>query len=213
MTDPESPFTYQVLTRDSGPCELREKASRFISYAVRCGSQSEVESLLKSYRKRYFDATHLCYGFRLREGGQELKRSSDDGEPSGTAGIPILQEIIGKELWNILVMVIRYYGGTKLGTGGLVRAYGGCARMALDEAKVAELECTARGQVSFPYSETGLVMQWLHRFRGVQQGQEYGPGGIAMTCSLPLRELLQARQVLVDMSAGRLKWEEREIDI
>jgi len=117
-----------------------------------------------------------------------------------------MQEIIGKDLWNVLVMVIRYYGGTKLGTGGLVRAYGGNARMALDEAEVAELEITVTGTLFFPFSETGLVMQWLNRFHGVPENQEYGPEGIVMTCSLPHKEVLHAGQALIDMSSGRLQW-------
>jgi len=198
--------SYQVLAGDCPPFELREKASRFIAFAVPCDSVEQVELILQSHRKKYHDATHVCFAFRLGNGISENKRFSDDGEPSGTAGIPILQEISGHKLWNVLLMVIRYYGGTKLGTGGLVRAYGGAAHGVLEMAEFKQIEVTRLGTITFPFNETGLVMQWLTRFYGVSVSQNYSDMGITMSCTLPVKEVPRASQALIDMSAGRLKW-------
>lgn len=197
---------YSVLDSPTGPFEIREKASRFISFAECCDSVEEAEIILNSFRKRHFDSTHVCYGFRVRDRFSQYRRSSDDGEPSGTAGMPILQEIMGRQIWNVLVMVVRYYGGTKLGTGGLVRAYGGAARLALESAQLRTVEMTERGKVAFPFNDIGLIMQWLNRHRGKTINQECDSQGIVMTCSLPLSELDNACRSLVDISSGRLSW-------
>ncbi len=203
-TCPEA--VYSVLSADSGPLELREKGSRFISFAIKCCTMEEADKIIAAYRKKYFDATHLCYAFCLRIGQREYKRSSDDGEPSGTAGVPIMQEILGSGLWNLLVMVIRYYGGTKLGTGGLVRAYGGAAQLVLDSAESRQVEITLKGSIVLPFRETGLVMQWLNRHHGLSIEQNYSDRGIVMTVALPINEAATARQSLIDMSSGRLEW-------
>lgn len=199
---------YRVLVEDCGPFELREKASRFIAFAAVVGNATDVDNTLQRYRKKFYDATHLCYAYRLRDKKNEIRRCSDDGEPSGTAGAPILQEIMGKDIWNVLVMVVRYFGGTKLGTGGLSRAFAGAARMAMDAAKTTEVEPCHTGSISFSFNDTGLVMQWLNRYRAIPIGQEFSDRGIVMTCSLPDKEMQYAKQALIDMSSGRLLWRE-----
>ena len=107
--------------------------SRFIGYAAPCETEAEALAFLQSIRTKHKDATHNCYAYiiGLNSG---IMRYSDDGEPSGTAGKPIIPHLEGRELINICVGVIRYYGGINLGTGGLVRAYAGTAKMALDNA-------------------------------------------------------------------------------
>lgn len=208
MADDNNKMTYMILEEKAGPLEYREKASRFLGYVETCESIDEASCILQQFRKKYFDATHVCYAFRLRDEQQEVKRTSDDGEPSGTAGLPILQEILAKDLWNVLVMVVRYYGGTKLGTGGLVRAYATAAKAALDACKLKQMECMLTGTLSFPFTDTGLVMHWLNRFRGTTMEQSYTEQGMNMICRLPRQDAAEAQHALVDMSAGRLSWTE-----
>ena len=122
---------YVTLKGESGG-ELKVQGSRFISTAYSAGSAEEVEKIVAARRKKYHDASHHCYAYRLGPGGETF-RINDDGEPSGTGGRPILAAIDREGLTDTLVMVTRYFGGIKLGTGGLARAYGQAARIAQAE--------------------------------------------------------------------------------
>jgi uncharacterized YigZ family protein len=112
-----------------GRSELREKASRFFGFADRVRSEVEASEIRTRLKKEYHDASHQPFAYRLASGAE---RSSDDGEPHGTSGAPILAEIQRAELFEVQVVVVRYFGGTKLGKGGLARAFGQCARLALE---------------------------------------------------------------------------------
>jgi uncharacterized YigZ family protein len=114
-----------------GQSELRIKASRFFGFAQVVGDELAAADQRALLKRQYHDAAHQPFALRLASGAQ---RSSDDGEPKGTAGIPILSEIQRAEVHNVQVVVVRYFGGTKLGKGGLVRAFGECARLALENA-------------------------------------------------------------------------------
>lgn len=123
---------YATIVRP-GHAETRILASRFLADAVPADAKEEVDAFLQGVRKKLYDATHHCFAYRLGADGQD-SRASDAGEPGGTAGKPILTAIDREGLTNVLVVVTRYFGGTKLGTGGLVRAYGEAATLALREA-------------------------------------------------------------------------------
>ena len=117
------------MTSDSyhtlaGPAEAiyKEKSSKFLAYAYPVESEEEIRTLLDALRKKYYDATHHCYAWRLGPHGETF-RANDDGEPSGTAGKPILGQLLSNELVNCLIVVVRYFGGTKLGVSGLIGAY------------------------------------------------------------------------------------------
>ena len=117
------------MTSDSyhtlaGPAEAiyKEKSSKFLAYAYPVESEEEIRTLLDALRKKYYDATHHCYAWRLGPHGETF-RTNDDGEPSGTAGKPILGQLLSNELVNCLIVVVRYFGGTKLGVSGLIGAY------------------------------------------------------------------------------------------
>ena len=112
---------YQVVEQ-GGIGEIEEKKSRFIANVSPAGTEEEALAFIEAMKKKYWDARHNCYAYVLGERG-ELVRFSDDGEPSGTAGKPILEVLLGMEVRNLVVVVTRYFGGTLLGTGGLVRAY------------------------------------------------------------------------------------------
>lgn len=132
-----------------GLIELVEKRSRFITYCESVQTEQEFKSFLNRLKKQYPDARHHCYGFRLGPLNSAHRGFSDDGEPNGTEGMPILNVIDHSEFSNIAIIVVRYFGGTKLGTGGLARAYSQAAKMVLDEIEwkvfeqqmIIELQC------------------------------------------------------------------------
>ncbi len=150
---------YQSIAADA-TASLKVEASKFIASAFPVDSRVQAEETLAKVRKQYFDATHHCFAYALGSEGKEF-RYSDDGEPSGTAGIKILAAIQSKGLSDILVVVTRYFGGTKLGTGGLGRAYFDSAGRVLSEAAVVQKVVAEELQITFPYDETSRVMNTL----------------------------------------------------
>lgn len=126
-----------------------EKRSKFLAFAIPVSSTDEVKTYVEQYQKRYYDARHVCYAYRIGERG-ELFRANDNGEPSGTAGKPILGQIDSRELTNVLVIVVRYFGGIKLGTSGLIVAYRLAAAEALDAAE--HVEKTINGGITLRFS-------------------------------------------------------------
>ena len=130
--------TYNTILQE-GQDEIVEKKSRFIGYAVPVSSEEEAYAFVEKIRKQHYDARHNCYAFAI---GSEntLLRFSDDGEPQGTAGKPILEVITGNAVVNICIVVTRYFGGTLLGTGGLVRAYTEAAKLALSDAGIHKMQ-------------------------------------------------------------------------
>lgn len=137
---------------------FKEKSSKFLCYAYHVESEEEIAACLESLRKRYYDATHHCYAWRLGPFGERF-RANDDGEPSSTAGKPILGQLLSREITNCLVVVVRYFGGTKLGVPGLIAAYKESAAAVLDEAKVVERTVDTVFKVDFSYITMNDVMR------------------------------------------------------
>lgn len=137
--------------------ELKVRGSRFIATAVPVARREEAEELVHGVRKEFHDATHHCYAYRVTPGGDQF-RVQDDGEPSGSAGKPILAALDKFGLTDTLVVVTRYFGGTKLGVGGLVRAYGGAAEGVLGRAARVLRFVEEEVEASFPHERTGEVM-------------------------------------------------------
>ena len=129
---------------------FKEKSSKFLCYAYHVESEEEITAHLEVLRKRYYDATHHCYAWRLGPFGEKF-RANDDGEPSSTAGKPILGQLLSREITNCLIVVVRYFGGTKLGVPGLISAYKESAAAVLDEAKVVERTVDTLVKVDFSY--------------------------------------------------------------
>lgn len=146
---------YQTI---QGPSqgEYREKGSVFIGYAFHVDNEPGLKILIESIKKEHPKANHHCYAFILGP-GQQAFRFSDDREPSGTAGRPILAAIKSADLTNILVVVVRYFGGTLLGVQGLVRSYRAAAESALKSAKIIRVVITDKFKITFPYSRTGDI--------------------------------------------------------
>jgi uncharacterized YigZ family protein len=139
---------------------FRDKASKFIAFALPVSSEEEVKSNLETLKKAYHDANHHCYAYRL---GPEalIYRTNDDGEPSGSAGKPIYGQILSMGLSDVMVVVIRYFGGTKLGIPGLIHAYRTSAREALEQATVIEKIQTVQYNVTFDYNLMNEIMRIL----------------------------------------------------
>ena len=149
--------TYQTI---AGPSEgyYSEKRSRFLAFAYPVTNADEVKDLLARYRKEYYDARHVCYAYMLGPDRKEF-RANDDGEPSSTAGKPILGQINSRELTDVLVVVVRYYGGVNLGTGGLIVAYRSAADDALNHAEIVTRLVEDIVEYHFPYVMMNSVMR------------------------------------------------------
>lgn len=141
-----------------GSSKYTEKMSRFLSFAFPVGSADEARELIKTYQNEYHDARHVCWAYMLGPERREWQLN-DNGEPSGTAGKPILGQINSAGLTDVLVVVVRYFGGIKLGTSGLIAAYREAARLALQEAGVKECRQTASLRVEFGYESADKVMR------------------------------------------------------
>ena len=124
--------------KENVSAEIVEKKSKFIANIFYVETREEAENVIKDINKKYHDARHNCYAYRIIENGQTVQKASDDGEPSGTAGAPMLNIISKKNLNNILVVVTRYFGGILLGTGGLVKAYSSAVTKALENASIVD---------------------------------------------------------------------------
>ena len=160
----------------SGEAETRVKASVFLAHAAPVASKEEARGILAAREKAMWDANHHCSAWKLRGG---IARANDAGEPNGSAGAPILAAIEGAGLVDTLVIVTRWFGGTKLGVGGLVRAYGEAAALALEAAPRRIGTVAARLGVRYPYAHTAAVMRVLERAGAAAVEHGYAEAGDA----------------------------------
>ena len=152
-----SEYSYKTIS-SSAEGIYKEKGSKFLSFAIPVSNADEIKEIVKDYRKRFFDARHVCYAWMLGAERAEF-RANDDEEPSGTAGRPILGQINSRELTNVLIIVVRYFGGVLLGTGGLVVAYREAAADALNQAEIIEKTVDELISISFDYLLMNDVMR------------------------------------------------------
>ena len=136
----------------------RERSSKFLSWIYPVRTEEEIRERLDALRKRYYDATHHCYAWRLGPRGEAF-RANHDGEPSGTAGKPILGQLLSNDITDCLVVVVRYFGGTKLGVPGLIAAYRESAAEAIAAAEIVELTVDRTVRVDFPYVAMNAIMR------------------------------------------------------
>lgn len=155
----------QVILK-TGFAEQTINKSRFIAVALQCAGEREVSAALRAFAAQHQNAHHLAYAFRIKTEQGIIQRFSDAGEPSGTAGMPILKLIEGRDLMNVCIAVIRYYGGINLGTGGLARAYGGTAKMALDNSQVGEFVEMQEINLTIDYNQLDSVTRMLNKCQG-----------------------------------------------
>jgi len=141
-----------------------EKGSKFIGIALPCSSPDQAKELLEAARQEHPKAGHFCYAYRFGLNGDEY-RANDDGEPSNSAGAPILGQLQSFELTNVLIIVLRYYGGTKLGVGGLINAYRTGAKEAILDGKIVEREVYEWINIHFEYSDMPSVMNFIKKHK------------------------------------------------
>lgn len=162
----------------------KDKGSKFLAFAVPAESIEDVKEQLEQFRQRYHDARHVCYAYMLGAERQDY-RANDDGEPSGTAGRPILGQINSRQLTNILIVVVRYFGGILLGTGGLITAYKEAASDALSRAEIVEKDVMIGKTLRFPYEKMNEVMRLLKDTQAVITRQDFD-GECIIECNIKL---------------------------
>lgn len=174
------PDTYRSI---SGPSEglFRDNGSKFIALAMPVETEEEVKRIVGSLKKEYHDARHHCYAYRLGYKG-DVFRANDDGEPSSSAGRPILGQIDSNNLSDILIVVVRYFGGIKLGIPGLIRAYKTSSAEAIANAEIVTKTAMKRYRLSFGYMEMNSVMRMVKDMGLEQSGQDFGTA-----CSLDVK--------------------------
>lgn len=155
--------TFQTIAEATPEVLFKEKQSKFFGYAFPVQSEEEVKACLEKIKKQHPQARHWCYAYQI--GFANIKwRANDDGEPNHTAGTPILDQIQSFTLTNVLVIVVRYFGGIKLGVSGLIGSYRTAAQMTLQEASIIKKVLQEHIHLQFPYHCTNQVMRWLKEF-------------------------------------------------
>ncbi len=174
----------------------KEKGSKFIAHCYPVQSENDIKEKLEALRKQYYDARHHCYAYIIGEDSSKT-RANDDGEPNHSAGDPILGQLKSYNLTNTLVVVIRYFGGTKLGVGGLIHAYKTAAEEAIQNNKIKTVGITQAYQVEFPYEHTAEVMRLLNDLSAEIIEQHY-----TESCSIRFKVVVD--QILVTDSKFQL---------
>lgn len=154
--------TYKTIEKEAN-AEFKDRGSRFIAFAISINTVTEFKEKLAAIKKEHLKASHHCFAYRLGQDGNNF-RVSDDGEPSGSAGRPILGQIDSKKLTNILVIVVRYFGGTLLGVPGLVNAYKTVAGEAIFNAGIVEKQVLVNYRVKFDYTQLNDVMKLIKQY-------------------------------------------------
>ena len=173
-----------------------------MSFAYPCKDAESAEEIVKGLRKEYYDATHHCYAYRIGLKG-DIWRANDDGEPSSTAGRPILGEILSRNLSDILVVVVRYFGGIKLGVPGLIRAYKAATAEALDKAEIVTRTATSPMKIVFPYQQTDKVLKELRK-RNIEESDKKFEEECSVTAHVPLSMTETLKEVLLKMDGVKI---------
>lgn len=193
---------------EGGQGEITEKKSRFIATTFPVDSEEEALGHIEAMKKKYWDARHNCYAYVIGE-RQQLQRASDDGEPQGTAGRPILEVLLGEEVHNALVVVTRYFGGVLLGTGGLVRAYTEAAHAGLAASRIIEKEHGQRLRLLTDYNGIGKI-QYILGQKGIPIENSIYEAEVTLEIITPLLEKEGLIQELVEATSGKIRYEEGE---
>lgn len=195
-----------LTIRGSGKGEYVEKKSRFLGLALHVESEEEAAGYLEKIRKQYYDARHNCYAWIIGEQKEKI-RSSDDGEPSGTAGQPILKVLEGSGCTNVMIIVTRYFGGTLLGTGGLVRAYTRASREALEDADQVRMCLCDRYTATIDYSFLDRVLYYL-RQAGITPDDTLYSDRVGIVLTTRADMTAQVRERIVSLTGGSVLFEE-----
>ena len=197
--------SYRIIYK-GGSGEIVEKKSRFIAEVHPVTEEEQAMRILEETRKKYWDARHHCWAYILGR-NPAAERMSDDGEPAGTAGKPILEVIRGRELTNVLVIVTRYFGGTLLGTGGLVRAYTAAAVEGLNQSESITKIHGVKLKMDTNYTDLGKI-QYLLGNRGIHQLEPVYTDKVEMTALVPIEEMGALRTELMEGTNGQIQMDE-----
>ncbi len=156
-------YEFKTIKKSVENILLKEKGSKFIGFLFPINSEEDLKKSLEKIREEHPKATHHCYAFRLGLNGENY-RANDDGEPSGSAGLPIYNQLLAHEITNVLLIVVRYYGGTKLGVSGLVKAYKESAKATLDEAEIITKELESILEIQFNFNQQNTIFTLLNKF-------------------------------------------------
>lgn len=192
------------ITSEKGNGEVVEKKSRFIAHVIPVVSEEEALQIIEGLKKEYWDARHNCYAF-VTGANNEVQRFSDDGEPQGTAGKPILEVLLNKNVHNTLILVTRYFGGTLLGTGGLIRAYG---QAALEGLKNAEIQAVFEGvsfELAVDYESIGKIKYNMVQFGVGDAEEEYGED-VTLKIQMKKADFEKFKTSVVDATSGKAKF-------
>lgn len=191
---------YQIIEY-GGTAEIEEKKSRFIAHVAAAHSEEEALAFIESKKKAFWDARHNCYAYVLGEQAQ-IVRFSDDGEPGGTAGRPILEVLLGSGIRNLVVVVTRYFGGTLLGTGGLVRAYTKAAQAGIAASDVRTMRYGYEMTVVTDYNGIGKV-QYIMGQRGITIAEADYAEQVSVRVKIPYEEKKAIEHEITEATAGR----------
>lgn len=193
---------------EGGQGEIVEKRSRFIANVRPVETEEEAVAFIEEMKKKYYDARHNCSAFSVGV-EQPILRCSDDGEPSGTAGKPILEVITGKEIHNIVVVVTRYFGGTLLGTGGLVRAYTQATQEGIQNSKIIEKKLARRIKLITNYNDIGKIQYLLGTENIHIESSDY-TDIVTMNILVPMNQVELIEKKLVEITNGKIQLEQEE---
>ena len=188
-----------LLSGGSG--QIEEKKSVFIANIARADSEEEATAFIETMKKKYWDASHNCSAFVIGERG-ELTRCSDDGEPSGTAGRPMLEVLLRENIKNIVVVVTRYFGGTLLGTGGLVRAYTQAVKEGLNDCKIGVLRMGVPLALTTDYNGIGKILYLLSAMGLTPKDSDYGEK-VTLQVLVPVEEKDRLVRDITEATAGK----------
>ena len=201
MSDKKQDFLPYKVVYEPGTGEIVEKKSRFIANVAPVSSEEEATAFIASIRKKYYYARHNCTAFIIGR-NRELTRCSDDGEPSGTAGKPILEVLLAEGVTNVAVVVTRYFGGTLLGTGGLVRAYTQAAKEGLSDAGIATMRYGKELTIGIDYTDVGKV-QYILANRQVEIACSRYTQSVEFDVKIPAEAEDSLAKELIEATAAR----------
>lgn len=197
---------YRVLL-EGGEGEIVEKKSRFIATIRKCETEEEAVAFIDEMKKKYWDARHNCSAFVIGSRG-ELTRCSDDGEPSGTAGRPMLEVLVGEGIRNIAVVVTRYFGGTLLGTGGLVRAYTQAVKEGLQSCTIGKMRRGCDLEIGTDYNGIGKILYLLGQ-RGIEPLSSEYTDVVTLVVRIPAEAEDALVKEIVEATCGKAKIEKK----
>lgn len=197
----EQTETNSRILLSGGSGQIEEKKSVFIANIARADSEEEATAFIEAMKKKYWDARHNCSAFVIGERG-ELTRCSDDGEPSGTAGRPMLEVLLRENIKNIVVVVTRYFGGTLLGTGGLVRAYTQAVKEGLNDCKIGVLRMGVPLALTTDYNGIGKILYLLSAMGLAPKDSDYGEK-VTLQVLVPVEEKDRLVRDITEATAGK----------